>query len=187
MGSRTEKDYDSATPALQQQMNLARRACWTRLWPSEPSSRANSTTRVPSLSPNPNSSNGAIQMRLASQAANPIMQLEQSEAMLPEDVQRLRRQFHCRQGQMATPIPRVLWLLCGLCMLLACSEARPNVSASSSTVSSSARSATTSSAGPTDAVTQLNVSVLMVMTILSIDLNSVASSSTPNTSTYPAL
>ncbi|XP_017032071.1 sodium/hydrogen exchanger 3 isoform X18 [Drosophila kikkawai] len=25
---RTEQDYDSATPALQQQMNLARRACW---------------------------------------------------------------------------------------------------------------------------------------------------------------
>ncbi|KAH8374217.1 hypothetical protein KR200_004979 [Drosophila serrata] len=26
----TEQDYDSATPALQQQMNLARRACWRR-------------------------------------------------------------------------------------------------------------------------------------------------------------
>lgn len=160
MGSRTEKDYDSATPALQQQMNLARRACWTRLWPSEPSSIANSTKRVLSLSPNPNSSNGAIQMRLASQAANPIMKLDQSEKMPPEDVQRLR--VH---GRMATPIPMLLLLLCSLCMLLACSEARPNVSASSSTVSSSASSATTSSTGSTDAVTQLNVSVLMVMTI----------------------
>nr|XP_036677091.1 sodium/hydrogen exchanger 3 isoform X24 [Drosophila suzukii] len=28
MSNRTEQDYDSATPALQQQMNLARRACW---------------------------------------------------------------------------------------------------------------------------------------------------------------
>ncbi|XP_034668913.1 uncharacterized protein LOC117902002 isoform X4 [Drosophila subobscura] len=28
MTSLTEQDYDSATPALQQQMNLARRACW---------------------------------------------------------------------------------------------------------------------------------------------------------------
>ncbi|EDW89966.1 sodium/hydrogen exchanger 3 isoform X27 [Drosophila yakuba] len=28
MSIRTEQDYDSATPALQQQMNLARRACW---------------------------------------------------------------------------------------------------------------------------------------------------------------
>ncbi|XP_017082436.2 sodium/hydrogen exchanger 3 isoform X14 [Drosophila eugracilis] len=30
MSNRTEQDYDSATPALQQQMNLARRACWRR-------------------------------------------------------------------------------------------------------------------------------------------------------------
>ncbi|SPP82139.1 blast:Sodium/hydrogen exchanger 3 [Drosophila guanche] len=29
MTSLTEQDYDSATPALQQQMNLARRACWS--------------------------------------------------------------------------------------------------------------------------------------------------------------
>lgn len=104
-------------------------------------------------------------MRLASQAANPIMKLDQSEKMPPEDVQRLRVHYRCRQVQMATPIPMLLLLLCGLCMLLACSEARPNVSASSSTVSSSASSATTSSTRSTDAVTQLNVSVLMVMTI----------------------
>ncbi|XP_022224463.2 sodium/hydrogen exchanger 3 isoform X10 [Drosophila obscura] len=29
MASLTEQDYDSATPALQQEMNLARRACWS--------------------------------------------------------------------------------------------------------------------------------------------------------------
>lgn len=155
MGSRTEKDYDSATPALQQQMNLARRACWTHgaLWPIEPSSRT-----VPTLSPYPNSSprqcsalstNGAI----ASQAANP-MKLNRSE----DEEQRSRRPR--RRQTMATSMHLRVLLLCGICMWFACCEARPNVSASSSTVSSSASSATTSSAGPTDAVTQLNVSAL---------------------------
>lgn len=145
MGSRTEKDYDSATPALQQQMNLARRACWTHraLWPIEPT-----------LSPHPNSSprqcsalptNGAI----ASQAANP-----RKPNRNEDEEQRSRRP---RRRQMANSSPLRVLLLCGICMWFACCEARPNVSASSSTVSSSA---TASSAGPTDAVTQLNVSAL---------------------------
>lgn len=155
MSSRTEKDYDSATPALQQQMNLARRACWTprALWPAEPGS-----TTVPTLSPYINSSprqcsalptNGAI----ASQAANP-MKLNRSE----DEEQRVRRPR--RPRLMATSVHLRVLLLCGICMWFACCEARPNVSASRPTVSSSASSAATSSVGPTDAVTQLNVSAL---------------------------
>ncbi|EDW71304.2 sodium/hydrogen exchanger 3 isoform X18 [Drosophila virilis] len=152
MVSRTEKDYDSATPALQQQMNLARRACWSSC-PTRPSS---------SSSP---SSLNAIEIQLpvatACQPAKP-MTPNQSVLRLPPAPPRTtttttqsppsKRPRFSPGGSWQR---QLLLLLCGICILLTSIEARPNVSASSSSSSSSSSSA--SSAKPADAVTQLNL------------------------------
>ncbi|KAH8403349.1 hypothetical protein KR222_011099 [Zaprionus bogoriensis] len=150
MGRRTEKDYDSATPALQQQMNLARRACWPRspkLSALQNSFRAGASSSPGQCCALP--SNGAMEMRLVSQLANP-MQLNQSESRAngpAMDHHRLR----CRRGPNATPLHTqlLLLLLCAICMLLSCSEARPNVSVSSSSLSSSSTTSSSSSSETT--------------------------------------
>ncbi|XP_060667032.1 sodium/hydrogen exchanger 3 isoform X14 [Drosophila nasuta] len=171
MKSRTEKDYDSATPALQQQMNLARRACWPR-----PTTAFATATSHPSPSPSPVStlnycaypSNGAKQIQLneltTCQLANPMSrnqsdgnssrsQQPQQQQPPPPSEQPPTRVYHKPRHQQSRSMSLLLLLLCSFCLLLAGSEARPNVSASSSSSSSSS----SSTAQPPAAVTQLNL------------------------------
>ncbi|XP_034474994.1 sodium/hydrogen exchanger 3 [Drosophila innubila] len=152
MRSRTEKDYDSATPALQQQMNLARRACWSTL--------------NTNLTSNPNSSppNGAKQIQLTEVKNCQLAYtkgLNRSDANLPPIEEPPEKSYHRpRQKQEQSPMKgkMLLLLLCGLCMFLSSIEARPNASATGvASPSSSSSSRPTSSAKPTDAVTQLTL------------------------------
>ncbi|KAH8391076.1 hypothetical protein KR215_006068 [Drosophila sulfurigaster] len=181
MKSRTEKDYDSATPALQQQMNLARRACWPR--PTTATASATATSH-PSQSPSPVStlnccaypSNGAKQIQLneltTCQLANPMSrnqsdsnsncsQQPQQQQPPPPSEQPPTRVYHKPRQQQSRSMSLLLLLLCSSCLLLAGSEARPNVSASSS--SSSSSSSISSTAQPPAAVTQLNTTTPSVL------------------------
>ncbi|XP_032595592.1 sodium/hydrogen exchanger 3 isoform X8 [Drosophila grimshawi] len=149
MKSRTEKDYDSAaTPALQQQMNLARRACWNST--TNPNNNPNTNP-----SPSPSSPYAAFEIQLAvpstCQLDSPIS-LKQSEpcqnrARTPPSPPSKQptatttppttttTTIHNRKSPGCGLQRQLLLLLCGICMLLASIEARPNVSASSSSSS----------------------------------------------------
>ncbi|XP_033236461.1 sodium/hydrogen exchanger 3 isoform X23 [Drosophila pseudoobscura] len=136
MTSLTEQDYDSATPALQQQMNLARRACW-------------SSTREGPL-------NGAIEIRdettarhrhrieLADPTNNEQPPMRTTCSTLN---QRRRRMPHCSGGGGGLLHRRMLVLCAIFCLLAGTALARPNTSASVGVAS----------AGDGDAVTQVNL------------------------------
>ncbi|XP_026843062.1 sodium/hydrogen exchanger 3 isoform X1 [Drosophila persimilis] len=136
MTSLTEQDYDSATPALQQQMNLARRACW-------------SSRREGPL-------NGAIEIRdettarhrhrieLADPTNNEQPPMRTTCSTLN---QRRRRMPHCSGGGGGLLDRRMLVLCAIFCLLAGTALARPNTSASVGVAS----------AGDGDAVTQVNL------------------------------
>ncbi|KAH8271932.1 hypothetical protein KR044_011828 [Drosophila immigrans] len=176
MKSRTEKDYDSATPALQQQMNLARRACWPRSTPAATSTSHPSPVPIVNSSRSRNRcafpSNGAKQIQLneltTCQLANPMSRNQSdghhSRPQQPPSEQPPTRVYHKptqlrhlqRHPMLTLSLP--LLLLCSFCLLLGSSEARPNVSASSGSSSSGTSSPSTVSSSAPPAVTQLNVS-----------------------------
>lgn len=169
MSGRTEKDYDSATPALQQQMNLARRACWiscTRTAPT-PSSVSNSNS---SSSSHTSYRSAAIKTQLlertACQAAyrmvrnQSVHRLAAPPPIAPPSEQPSATTKMCKYSDSGSWQRQLLLLLCGICLLLGGIEARPNMSASSSSSSSSTTSTSSSSTvKPAEAITQLNVSV----------------------------
>ncbi|KAH8377821.1 hypothetical protein KR093_007242 [Drosophila rubida] len=170
MKSRTEKDYDSATAALQQQMNLARRACWPRPTTTATATTASHSSPAPiqfnsSLSRSArcaHPSNGAKQIQLneltTCQLTNP-MRRNQSDGnyslpQQPPSEQPPTRVYHKTRHQMRHSMPPLLLLLlCSFCLLLAGSEARPNISASSSPTSSSSSAASSSSSTASSSTT----------------------------------
>ncbi|XP_030568991.1 sodium/hydrogen exchanger 3 isoform X9 [Drosophila novamexicana] len=144
MVSRTEKDYDSATPALQQQMNLARRACWSSC-PTRPSSSSSSSPGALD----------AIEIQLpVATACQPAKPMSPNQRTTTTQSPPSKRPRFSTGGSWQR---QLLLLLCGICILLTSIEARPNVSASSSSSSSGSTSSSASSDKPADAVTQLNL------------------------------
>ncbi|XP_033248785.1 sodium/hydrogen exchanger 3 isoform X15 [Drosophila miranda] len=142
MTSLTEQDYDSATPALQQQMNLARRACW-------------SSRREGPL-------NGAIEIRDETTARHRQRPRHRHGIELVDTTnneqppmrttcstlnQRRRRMPHCSGGGGGLLDRRMLVLCAIFCLLAGTALARPNTSASVGVAS----------AGDGDAVTQVNL------------------------------
>ncbi|XP_068140089.1 LOW QUALITY PROTEIN: sodium/hydrogen exchanger 3 [Drosophila tropicalis] len=130
----TEKDYDSATPALEQQMNLARRACWSR-------SRKSSTNDEPT--------NGAKLVFNFSQ------QIEKAVIRPLEQPPSNNSSNKNKQEQVYTswrPNKMTMLLFYAICVLLMGSntiEARPNMSILGV--------ATNSKAIDADVVSQLNL------------------------------
>ncbi|KAM8716662.1 hypothetical protein ACLKA7_003525 [Drosophila subpalustris] len=147
MRSRTEKDFDSATPALQQQMNLARRACWS----TSTATATTTTTAAATSNSKPSPSNGAKQIQL-SEVTTCQLAYTSDASIYHRPRQRQNQNTSPMKGQM------LLLLLCGLCMFLSSIEARPNASATGmSSSSSSSSSSPSSSAKTTETVTQLTL------------------------------
>lgn len=128
---RTEQDYDSATPALQQQMNLARRACWRNKIPP----------RNPQLT-NPDPIANRVQ---AEQPPSDETKTQNTRATCTSS--RLRRSGFCSKRML---------LLGFVFLVLGLTQGRPNTSA----VSVARGKNSAAAAAATDAVTQLNVSTL---------------------------
>ncbi|XP_052851496.1 sodium/hydrogen exchanger 3 isoform X16 [Drosophila gunungcola] len=141
MSNRTEQDYDSATPALQQQMNLARRACWRR--------NQSSSTQLPPQNTITITREAASRLELV----NPeIAKQIDAEAQPPRDETKTRL-----EPQTATATRNTKWasdwrgilgkrmlLICALVLILGLVQGRPNTSA-------------VGVASAKDAVTQLNL------------------------------
>ncbi|KRG03642.1 sodium/hydrogen exchanger 3 isoform X20 [Drosophila mojavensis] len=163
MSGRTEKDYDSATPALQQQMNLARRACWSSCTstaaPPTPtpthtrSADSNSSYRLGTIK-------SQLRERTACQAVNrmarnqSVHHLAAPPAIAPPSEQPSAATKMCKYSDSSSWQRQLLLLLCGICLLLGSIEARPNMSAASSSSSSSSSSSTMK---PADSLPQLNL------------------------------
>ncbi|XP_033149558.1 sodium/hydrogen exchanger 3 isoform X10 [Drosophila busckii] len=139
MKKRTEEDYDSATPALEQQMNLARRACWSAGVELEP--------------------HGAIKPILAKLYPTGQQAASSSQPSQPPSEKPPSKKYRVQLSKFSW-----LQLLCCISLLLACAQARPNVSVvGAATPKSKAsdavmppnllQSATTSAATPTPAAT----------------------------------
>lgn len=137
MSNLTEQDYDSATPALEQQMNLARRACWR------------SSKDLPATA-SPGSGDPASRFTIL----NPAMLGPNQSAKPPSDESKTNiepetkarvTKATCNASPSGIFGKRALLLL-ALCLLLGLSQGRPNMSA------------TPSKDSGLDAVTQLNVS-----------------------------
>ncbi|KAH8249563.1 hypothetical protein KR032_010583 [Drosophila birchii] len=126
---RTEQDYDSATPALQQQMNLARRACWRKKNPS----------RYPQLAANP----------------DPIAEHQPpSDETKTQNTRATRTPTTCTSSRLRSGLWSKRMLLLGFVFLvLGLTQGRPNTSA----VSMAPGKDSAASAAATDAVTQLNL------------------------------
>ncbi|KAH8246503.1 hypothetical protein KR038_006584 [Drosophila bunnanda] len=124
---RTEQDYDSATPALQQQMNLARRACWRR-------------NKIPPRCP---------------QLANPDPIAEQPPPSDETKTQntRTRTPTTCTSSRQRSGLcSKRMLLLAFVFLVLGLTQGRPNTSAVSV-----APGKDSAASAATDAVTQLNL------------------------------
>nr|XP_017094922.2 sodium/hydrogen exchanger 3 isoform X15 [Drosophila bipectinata] len=117
MSNLTEQDYDSATPALEQQMNLARRACWkSHSFGSKdlPTKASPALTIVNPAMPDPN------------EAEKPPSD-ESKTKIEPETKARITKAT-CNASPSGIFGKRAILLL-ALCLLLGLSQGRPNMSA----------------------------------------------------------
>ncbi|KAH8262722.1 hypothetical protein KR026_009723 [Drosophila bipectinata] len=117
MSNLTEQDYDSATPALEQQMNLARRACWkSHSFGSKdlPTNASPALTIVNPAMPDPN------------EAEKPPND-ESKTKIEPETKARITKAT-CNASPRGIFGKRAILLL-SLCLLLGLSQGRPNMSA----------------------------------------------------------
>ncbi|KAH8339442.1 hypothetical protein KR074_011086 [Drosophila pseudoananassae] len=117
MSNLTEQDYDSATPALEQQMNLARRACWrSHSFGSKdlPTKASPALTILNPAMPDPN------------EAEKPPSD-ESKTKIEPETKARITKAT-CNASPSGIFGKRAILLL-GLCLLLGLSQGRPNMSA----------------------------------------------------------
>ncbi|XP_043644044.1 sodium/hydrogen exchanger 3 isoform X16 [Drosophila teissieri] len=133
MSIRTEQDYDSATPALQQQMNLARRACW-RIKTS--SSESLFKTIVSAITD--------------TDTEAPLPSKDKNKTRIEPQTAPANRNTSCTSSNWRGMISKRMLLICALVLILEIAQARPNtiaVGVASGKVSQDI----------VDAVTQLNL------------------------------
>ncbi|XP_017120807.1 sodium/hydrogen exchanger 3 isoform X6 [Drosophila elegans] len=141
MSNRTEQDYDSATPALQQQMNLARRACWRR--------NPSSSTQLPPQNTITITREAASRLELVN---TEIAKQIDAEAQPPRDETKTRLEPQTATATRSTKwtsdwrgiLGKRMLLICALVLILGLVQGRPNTSAVGVTSGK-------------DAVTQLNL------------------------------
>ncbi|XP_032583283.1 sodium/hydrogen exchanger 3 isoform X8 [Drosophila sechellia] len=115
MSIRTEQDYDSATPALQQQMNLARRACW-RIKSS--SSESLFKTKASAITTSEN--------QIDAEALPPPR--DETKTRI-EQTAPAKRNSSCTSSDWRGMFSKRTLLICALALILGIAQARPNTSA----------------------------------------------------------
>ncbi|XP_016970778.1 sodium/hydrogen exchanger 3 isoform X17 [Drosophila rhopaloa] len=138
MSNRTEQDYDSATPALQQQMNLARRACWRN-----PSSSTELPPRNIASETDTITSDAARRLELDKEAQPPR---DETKTRVEPQIATTTRNTTCTSDWRGILGKRML-LICALILVLGLVQGRPNTSAAVGVTPGS------------DAVTKLNLPV----------------------------
>ncbi|XP_017043757.2 LOW QUALITY PROTEIN: sodium/hydrogen exchanger 3 [Drosophila ficusphila] len=154
MSNRTEQDYSgSATPALQQQMNLARRACWRH--------KSSFGSEFPPKSKATENATIATEAASRLELVNPRI-ANQIDAEAPPPPPRVEGKARI-EPQMAAATRNTIWtsdwrgilgkrmlLICALVLILGLVQGRPNTSAVGV-------ARTTDGQDTADAVTQLNL------------------------------
>ncbi|XP_037709205.1 sodium/hydrogen exchanger 3 isoform X23 [Drosophila subpulchrella] len=115
MSNRTEQDYDSATPALQQQMNLARRACWRTK-----SSRSDLPPKSIELV-NPKNAN-----QIDAEASPPR---DETKTRTEPQTAFAARKTTCTFADWRGILGKRMLLICGFILILGIAHGRPNTSA----------------------------------------------------------
>ncbi|KAH8366453.1 hypothetical protein KR084_008291 [Drosophila pseudotakahashii] len=130
MSNRTEQDYDSATPALQQQMNLARRACWRNQSSSSHFPPKNITTKSGAFASDAASRLELVNPKIANQidAEAPPPRDETKARTAPQTAAAARKTTCTFSDWRGTPSKRML-LICGFILILGLAHGRPNTSA----------------------------------------------------------
>lgn len=139
MSIRTEQDYDSATPALAQQMNLARRACWRIKSYSSESLFKTYASVITDTSAN----------EIDAEAPPPPR--DETKTRIEPQIAPAKRNSSCTSSDWRGMFSKRTLLICALALILGSAQARPNTSA----VGVAPRKV---SQDIVDAVTQLNVS-----------------------------
>ncbi|XP_039152313.1 sodium/hydrogen exchanger 3 isoform X19 [Drosophila simulans] len=151
MSIRTEQDYDSATPALQQQMNLARRACW-RIKSS--SSESLFKTKASAITTSEN--------QIDAEALPPPR--DETKTRIEPQTAPAKRNSSCTSSDWRGMFSKRTLLICALALILGIAQARPNTSAvgvASGKVSQDI----------VDAVTQLNLGQSAPMDAVDVGLD----------------
>jgi len=138
MSNRTEQDYDSATPALQQQMNLARRACWRTK-----SSRSDYPPKSIELV------NPMIANQIDAIASPPR---DETKTRTEPQTAFAARKTTCTFSDWRGILGKRMLLICGFILILGIAHGRPNTSAVGVASAKDGKDIA-------DAVTQLNVSM----------------------------
>nr|NP_001137847.1 Na[+]/H[+] hydrogen exchanger 2, isoform C [Drosophila melanogaster]ACL83053.1 Na[+]/H[+] hydrogen exchanger 2, isoform C [Drosophila melanogaster] len=138
MSIRTEQDYDSATPALAQQMNLARRACWRIKSYSSESLFKTYASVITDTSAN----------EIDAEAPPPPR--DKTKTRIEPQIAPAKRNSSCTSSDWRGMFSKRTLLICALALILGSAQARPNTSA----VGVAPRKV---SQDIVDAVTQLNL------------------------------
>ncbi|XP_033173831.1 sodium/hydrogen exchanger 3 isoform X19 [Drosophila mauritiana] len=117
MSIRTEQDYDSATPALQQQMNLARRACWRIKSSSSESLFKSKASAITDTSAN----------QIDAEAPPPPR--DETKTRIEPQTEPAKRNSSCTSSDWRGMFSKRTLLICALALILGIAQARPNTSA----------------------------------------------------------
>ncbi|XP_043862718.1 sodium/hydrogen exchanger 3 isoform X9 [Drosophila santomea] len=109
MSIRTEQDYDSATPALQQQMNLARRACWRIK-----SSRSESLFKT------------IVSAITDTDTVPPPPSKDKNKTRIEPQTAPAKRNTFCTSSNWRDMFSKRMLLICALVLILGIAQARPN-------------------------------------------------------------
>ncbi|EDX05702.1 GD24301 [Drosophila simulans] len=151
MSIRTEQDYNSATPALQQQMNLARRACWKI---KSSSSESLFKTKASAITTSEN--------QIDAEALPPLR--DETKTRIEQQTAPAKRNSSCTSSDWRGMFSKRTLLICALALILGIAQARPNTSAvgvASGKVSQDI----------VDAVTQLNLGQSAPMDAVDVGLD----------------
>ncbi|XP_016963504.1 sodium/hydrogen exchanger 3 isoform X19 [Drosophila biarmipes] len=118
MSNRTEQDYDSATPALQQQMNLARRACWR--------TKSSSSDFPPDAASRLELDNSKIANQIDAEASP---SRDETKARAEPQAAFAARKTTCTFSGWRGTLSKRMLLVCGFILILGIAHGRPNTSA----------------------------------------------------------
>ncbi|XP_026837068.1 sodium/hydrogen exchanger 3 isoform X22 [Drosophila erecta] len=114
MSIRTEQDYDSATPALQREMNLARRACW----------RINSFSSEYLFK-----TIASVLTDTDAEAPPPPPPRDETKSRIGPQTAPANRNTSCTSSNWRGMFSKRTLLICALALILGIAQARPNMSA----------------------------------------------------------
>nr|XP_044249456.1 sodium/hydrogen exchanger 3 isoform X10 [Drosophila takahashii] len=131
MSNLTEQDYDSATPALQQQMNLARRACWRNQSSSSHFPPKNITTKSGTFASDAASRLDLVNPKIANQidAEAPPPPRDETKARTAPQTAAANRKTTCTFSDWRGTLSKRMLLICGFILILGLAHGRPNTSA----------------------------------------------------------